>query len=111
MYRIFLVFALLISLQARAELSGWDIMTNICEKEGVEFEFACSTYVGGAVEMSAFYQDIVLKQNAYCTSEGFNHGIAEKVWRKYLEDNPEHLQLPAAATIHFSLMTAYPCDD
>lgn len=47
----------------------------------------------------------------YCAPENFTMGIGVKVWKRYVEENPEMLTEDPFYTITFSLQDAYPCDN
>ena len=102
---------LLISLMLCANAWSQAVSTNelmpICE----EPERSCMSYYSAAVSMASLIDGIDEAQPYFCIPDNFNTRIGIKIWRRYVEENPEQLTDPAVGSILLSLMQAYPCTD
>ena len=109
-----------------AVLVGWAILTmpaaaltsagfplHLYDSDDSSERFACFTYITGALEMCAGYQNYWSRQSAkiYCASETLDSDTVEKLWREELTLMPAELQVDAALTLSLSVMDKFPCPD
>lgn len=107
------IAALLASVSAQAELNGLE-MEGWCSDEGSAAYLTCIGYFAGYTEGSSVINDIAEAQNKtingmFCI-EGVDRQVMARVWLKYIEENPEKLELPPRWSIAQAMLESFPCD-
>ncbi len=108
--RILLLCLLLLCSKTYAVKS--DDLFNMCTSDDYTLKWTCTSHLEASKDMIIFFHVTQNEQlREFCLPEGLTTSIVEKIWAKFIAEEPQFLVLSATATVYHSLKQAYPCVD
>lgn len=108
------IATLLIALPSYAQLTGL-MLEEWCSDEKAQEYSLCAGYFAGYDDASNVWRNLAeeaeKKHGAMFCTRGANREVLQRVWLKYIEENPEKLEMPPRWSLAWALNEAYPCDD